>query len=51
MPKTKNRPTTYADIEALPPDVVGEILFGVLHTHPRLRRGIQVRGQRHCPAV
>lgn len=26
---------TYADIEALPPHVVGEIAFGVLHTHPR----------------
>jgi hypothetical protein len=31
----KPRPVTYADIEALPPHVVGEILFGVLHTHPR----------------
>ncbi len=29
------RPATYADIEALPANVVGEILFGVLHTHPR----------------
>lgn len=29
------RPATYADIEALPPEVVGEILGGVLHTHPR----------------
>lgn len=29
------RPATYADIEALPPHVVGEILYGVLHTHPR----------------
>ena len=28
-------PATYADIEALPPNVVGEIAFGVLHTHPR----------------
>jgi hypothetical protein len=26
---------TYADIEALPPHVVGEILFGSLETHPR----------------
>lgn len=32
---TRNRPATYADLEALPPHVVGEILFGVLHTHPR----------------
>jgi len=30
-----NRPATYADIEALPPNVVGEILFGVLHVNPR----------------
>ena len=29
---------TYADIEALPPDVVGEILFGSLVTHPRPAR-------------
>jgi Uma2 family endonuclease len=31
----KRRPATCADIEALPPHVVGEIAFGVLHTHPR----------------
>ena len=35
MLQPKTRPATYADIEALPPHVVGEILFGVLHTHPR----------------
>ena len=35
MLKTKARNATYADIEALPPHVVGEILYGVLHTHPR----------------
>jgi Uma2 family endonuclease len=35
MLKTKFKPATYADIEALPPHVTGEILFGVLHTHPR----------------
>lgn len=35
MLKAEPRPATYADIEALPPHVVGEILFGVLHTHPR----------------
>lgn len=29
------RPATYADIEALPPHVVGQILFGVLHAHSR----------------
>jgi Uma2 family endonuclease len=30
-----SNPATYADIEALPANVVGEIAFGVLHTHPR----------------
>jgi len=30
------KPATYADIEALPPNVVGEILFGRLVTHPWL---------------
>ena len=34
-PLAQRRPATYADIEALPPNVVGEILHGVLHTHPR----------------
>jgi Putative restriction endonuclease len=29
------KPASYADIEALPPNVVGEILFGALVTHPR----------------
>lgn len=32
---TRNRPATYADIEALPANMVGQILYGVLHTHPR----------------
>ena len=35
LPKNKSKPATYADIEALPDNVVGEILFGVLHTQPR----------------
>src|SRR5262245_34870684 len=35
MLKSKQRPATYADIEALPPNVVGEIVFGVLYAHPR----------------
>jgi len=35
LPKNKTKPATYADIEALPDNVVGEILFGVLHSHPR----------------
>ncbi len=29
------RQATYEDIVALPANVVGQILFGVLHTHPR----------------
>lgn len=29
------RTATYADIEALPENMVGEILYGALHTHPR----------------
>lgn len=35
MLKPKPRPATYADIEALPPNLVGEIIFGVLHAQPR----------------
>ena len=35
MLKTKAKPATYADIEALPPNLVGEIIYGALHTHPR----------------
>lgn len=35
MFKTKNRPATYADLEALPANVTGEILYGVLYGHPR----------------
>ena len=35
MNQPKHRFATYADIEALPPNVVGEILFGALVTHPR----------------
>lgn len=31
----KEKPATYADLEALPPTVVGEILYGALHTQPR----------------
>lgn len=29
------RVVTYADIQALPANMVGQILFGVLHAHPR----------------
>jgi len=35
MLKPKSRPATYADIEALPPNMVGEIVFGVLYSMPR----------------
>jgi Uma2 family endonuclease len=35
MADPAKRQATYADIEALPPHVVGEILFGSLVTHPR----------------
>lgn len=38
MPLVKNRPATYADIEDLPPNVVGEILYGALVTQPRPAR-------------
>ena len=36
--ETAKKPATYADLEALPPHVVGEILFGTLVTHPRPHR-------------
>lgn len=35
MAQPKPRIATYADIEALPPKIVGQIAFGVLHAHPR----------------
>ncbi len=35
MLKSNPRPATYADIEALPANMVGEIIFGALHAHPR----------------
>ena len=28
-------PATYADIEALPPHITGELIFGTLHANPR----------------
>ena len=34
-PRPKPHPATYADLEALPPLVTGEILSSVLHSHPR----------------
>lgn len=38
MANPKKSPATYADIEALPPNVVGEVLFGSLQTQPRPAR-------------
>ena len=35
MIKPANRPATYADLEAVPPHLVSEIVFGSLVTHPR----------------
>lgn len=35
MAQPKQRLATYADIEALPAHVTGQIAFGVLHAHPR----------------
>jgi Uma2 family endonuclease len=35
MAPAKSRIANYSDIEALPPHMVGEILFGALHAHPR----------------
>ena len=35
MSVTKHKPATYADLEAVPPNLVAEILFGTLVTHPR----------------
>jgi len=51
---TRPRPATYADIEALPSNVVGEILFGALHTHPRpaprhARAASRLGGELHSP--
>jgi Uma2 family endonuclease len=34
-PKLEKRPATYADLEAVPPHLVAEIIFGALVTHPR----------------
>ena len=33
----ETKPATYADIETLPANMVGQILFGALHAHPRPR--------------
>ena len=34
-PRPKPLPATYADLEALPSNMVGEIVFGALYAHPR----------------
>lgn len=33
--QSSSRPATYADIEALPPNMIGEIVRGVLYANPR----------------
>jgi hypothetical protein len=38
MPTPAKKPATYADLEAVPPHLVAEILFGGLVTHPRPTR-------------
>lgn len=38
MADVAHKPASYADIDTLPPHVVGEILFGQLVTHPRPAR-------------
>lgn len=38
MTQTAKKPATYADLEAVPPHLVAEILFGTLVTHPRPSR-------------
>lgn len=35
MANPAKRPATYADIDALPPGMIGEIIHGVLYTQPR----------------
>ncbi len=35
MANPKPQPATYADIETLPSNMVGQIIFGALHAHPR----------------
>lgn len=37
MAQAARRDATYADLEALPDNLVGEIVFGVLHAHARPR--------------
>ena len=36
MAASARKEATYDDILALPPGIHGQILFGVLHAHPRL---------------
>ncbi|MFL5318949.1 MAG: Uma2 family endonuclease [Myxococcaceae bacterium] len=44
MPKSPNRPATYADLEALPDNVVGELIDGELFASPR-------PGPRHAQVI
>lgn len=45
MTLPRKSPASYADIEALPPEIVGEILYGSLVTHPRPARRHAVAAQ------
>jgi len=38
------RPASYADIEALPENMVGQIIYGSLYTHPRPRHARSLTG-------
>ncbi|MEQ1955549.1 Uma2 family endonuclease [Mesorhizobium sp. CN2-181] len=42
MAESAKKPATYADLEAVPPHLVAEIIDGVLRTHPRpsIRHGL-----------
>lgn len=46
LARPRTRPATYADLEALPPTMVGQILFGALHAHPRPRKGTHAAASR-----
>jgi Uma2 family endonuclease len=46
MAVAKTKPASYADLEALPPHVTGEILFGSLYAQPRpARRHVVAAGR------
>lgn len=51
MPQTKPKPATYADIEALPPNVVGEILYDRLVIQPHRDIGYTISASSLAAAV